>query len=138
MDKASLAALTATLAHYVRGEALREIPVWRMIALPLDAITARAEAWRSALGAAAAVEAGRSMIGGGSLPEESLPTAVVTVRTPAPDALARRLRVGEPAIVARVEHGRVVLDPRTVAPEHDDVLVARLLASIAAVDTSMK
>src|SRR5690606_17765925 len=36
IDKVSLAGLEATLRHYVRGEAAREIPVWRMIAQGVD------------------------------------------------------------------------------------------------------
>src|SRR5215203_5699391 len=69
LDKGGIAALAATLNHYLRGEALTEIPVWRMIATSVDALTARATAWAAALGgAAAAVQDSRSMIGGGSLP----------------------------------------------------------------------
>src|SRR5918912_4154302 len=33
-DKLTLAALGATLVHYLRGEAEREVPVWRMISTP--------------------------------------------------------------------------------------------------------
>ena len=43
VDKSTLAALQATLLHYVRGEAERAVPVWRMIAAPLDELAARAE-----------------------------------------------------------------------------------------------
>ncbi len=42
MDKASIAGLNATLLHYAKGEAEREVPVWRMIAAPLAEITATA------------------------------------------------------------------------------------------------
>src|SRR5436190_270952 len=71
-DKITIAALGATLLHYVRGEAAREIPVWRMIGAQPPEIEARARAWRVQLpaveGALASVEPGESTIGGGSLP----------------------------------------------------------------------
>jgi L-seryl-tRNA(Sec) selenium transferase (EC 2.9.1.1) len=49
-DKITLAALAATLLHYLKDEATHEIPVWRMIALPLSEIERRAQQWRAALG----------------------------------------------------------------------------------------
>src|SRR5262245_25810658 len=76
LDKASIAGLEATLRHYARGEATQAVPVWRMIALTVEQIASRAEAWRGALaeaGIAAEVVAGESAIGGGSLPGETLP-----------------------------------------------------------------
>ena len=130
LDKASIAALNATLLHYIRGEALREVPVWRMIATPLAQIESRARAWATAIGEQAGVVPARSMIGGGSLPEESLPSVALAVRAPSPDQLARRLRMGDPPIVARVEHDTLLLDPRTVDPGHDGAVVACLRAAL--------
>lgn len=125
MDKGSIAALTATLQHYARGEAEREVPVWRMIALPVADVQRRATAWAAALVGANTVE-GRTMVGGGSLPGESLPTVLLAL-DPRPgdtvDALAARLRTGDPAVVARIDEGRVVLDPRTVDPADDGRLL---------------
>jgi L-seryl-tRNA(Ser) seleniumtransferase len=128
LDKASIAALAATLGHYTRGEALREVPVWRMIAAPVDGLERRARAWTGTLDGATVIE-GRSMIGGGSLPEESLSTRLLAVHRPRPDQLARALRAGDPAVVARVEHDLLLLDPRTVDPE-DDGLVATALQNL--------
>jgi len=79
MGKAAIAALAATAIHYVRGEALEKIPVWRMIAMPLTSIERRARRWARAIGAPARIQHGRSMVGGGSLPEEELPTRVVAI-----------------------------------------------------------
>lgn len=126
LDKASIAALNATLLHYLRGEAPREVPVWRMIAASPDQLEARAREWAAALGAGAAVASSRSMVGGGSLPEESLPTTVLTLRTAAPARLAAWLRGGDPAVVARVEHDAVLLDPRTVDPADDATIISAL------------
>ncbi len=72
-----------------------------------------------------------SAIGGGSLPGETLASVGLVIRGAGAVALAARLRAGEPAVVGRVEHGAVLLDLRTVAPEDDVALagaVARALA----------
>jgi L-seryl-tRNA(Ser) seleniumtransferase len=70
------------------------------------------------------------MIGGGSLPEESLPTRVLAIEHPDVDGLAHRLRLGEPAVVGRVEHGRLLLDPRTVHPREDATLLAAVKSAL--------
>lgn len=131
-DKTILAALEATLALYRAGRAT-EIPVWRAIATPVDALRARAEALATAVGAPAAAIATEATLGGGSLPGETLPSWGVAVDGPAPDRLAARLRTGEPALLARVADGRVVVDLRAVEPE-DDRVVAELLAAALAGD----
>jgi L-seryl-tRNA(Ser) seleniumtransferase len=136
MDKASIAGLAATLGHYARGEAVEAIPVWRMIAAPLDELRRRASGWADACGdgAAAEVVAGRSMIGGGSLPEEGLDTALCAIAAPpgGADALTAALRSASLPIVARIEHDRVLLDPRTVEPADDAHVAATLREATAA------
>ena len=133
MDKGSIAALTATLLHYLRGDALEKLPVWRMIAEPLAAVRRRARRWARAIGPNAKVVDGRSMIGGGSLPEESLPTALVAV--PGDGAyvsdLARRLRLGEPPVVARIDSDALLLDPRTVLPREEAALLRALSVALS-------
>jgi L-seryl-tRNA(Ser) seleniumtransferase len=136
VDKLTLSALEATLLHYVRGEAEREVPVWRMIAMPQESIRRRAEAWVSDLnrsGTQCDVVEGESAVGGGSLPGECLPTWLVSLRAPDGEESARSaagrvaevLRRGEPAVVCRVDSGSLLLDPRTVLEEQDeDVLDA--------------
>ena len=117
MDKIALAGLQATLTHYLKGEAVTHIPVWQMIARPADDIRRQARRWARRLrakGIPAQVIAGRSTVGGGSLPGATLPTWLVALSTSDPDALAARLRRGTPPVVARVQEDRVVLDPRTV------------------------
>ncbi len=130
-DKTTIAGLAATLRHYLLGEAETQIPVWRMIAVPLDALDQRATGWRDAIGSGAVIE-GRSMIGGGSLPGESLPTRALAL-TPGDGAnrLADRLRTGEPAVVARVEHDSLRLDPRTVDPSEDEAVIGALQRALS-------
>jgi L-seryl-tRNA(Ser) seleniumtransferase len=126
MDKATIAGLHATLLHYLRGEALQKVPVWRMIATPLREVELRARRWAKAIGAE--VIDGRSMVGGGSLPEESLPTKLVAISGSGAGlaALAKTLRTGDPAVVARIEGGRLLIDPRTVALAEGRALMTAL------------
>ena len=133
VDKVTLAGLAATLAHYERGEAAQRVPVWRAIAQPVEALGARAGRWREALGAAAAgaeVREANSAVGGGTLPEVTLPTRVLALPSPDPDRLAARLRAGDPPVVGRIEEGRLLLDPRTVLPDEDEALVAAVRAAL--------
>ncbi len=135
LDKATIAGLNATLLHYARGEATRAVPVWRMIATPAEALQRRARRWARVAGRGATVVEGRSMVGGGSLPEESLPSRLVAL-PPQPgagvDELARRLRANDPPVIGRVEHDRLLLDPRTVDPREDAAVVKALAAALAA------
>lgn len=125
-DKLCLTGLQATLLHYLRDEAIEQIPVWRMIAAPLAEIEARARRWRETLhqvGIEAEIVDGASTVGGGSLPGETLPTKLLALPTAHPDRLAAALREGAQPVVARIEDDRLVLDPRTVLPEEEERLL---------------
>lgn len=124
-DKLCLAALMATLLHYLKDEVEQEIPIWRMIAAPLEMLRGRAEAWCQALGRGEVIP-GESTVGGGSLPGETLPTFLFAVPARRPDRLAKHLRQGQPPVIARVQDERLVLDPRSVLPEQDDRLLEAL------------
>jgi len=127
IDKASIAALTATLDHYAKGDAEHEVPVWRMIALPFAAIEARAGRWADGCGAHAAVETCESTVGGGSLPGEALTSAACVITPPSgAETFAAALRAADPPIVARIHEDRVWLDPRTVDPSEDAHVLATL------------
>ncbi|PZC49868.1 MAG: L-seryl-tRNA(Ser) seleniumtransferase [Chloroflexi bacterium] len=128
-DKATTAALAATLRHYLLGEAESEIPVWRMISASAERMRERAEAWRGALDAGQ-VEASESMIGGGSLPGEGLPTFVLAIAQPEPHRLAAALRRAETPVVGRVERESVLLDPRTVAESEEAAFLATVRSAL--------
>ena len=134
IDKGSLAALYATLLHYLRDEATEKVPIWRMISQSVDALAGRAEAWRSAIGGPTSVRPGHSTVGGGSLPGETLPTALLSIdATSVPgdaNALAAALRRGTPPIVGRIESEQVLLDPRTVPTDLDDDLVGGVFQAL--------
>ena len=123
MDKLSMAALTATLVHYVKEEATEKVPVWRMLSEPAASLESRARRWAETLGAGCSVVPGRSAIGGGSLPDETLPTSLVRIDVGEAAGLAAALRAGDPPVVSRIEDDAVVLDPRTVLPDEEEALL---------------
>ena len=130
-DKTRLAALAVTLLHYLKAEATEKIPVWRMISTPLDSIEKRARLWAGALGEMAEIVSGETMIGGGSLPGGSLPTKLVTVRRgmgrgSSAQAMAGRLRRLETPVIGRISEDILLLDPRTVLPEEDGIMLSAL------------
>jgi L-seryl-tRNA(Ser) seleniumtransferase len=134
LDKVALAGLSATLAHYERGEALREIPAWRAMARPLDELEATARRWLERLAPAcpgAEVRPGRSAVGGGTLPGETLPTWLLALPGPGAEALLAALRRAPVPVVARIEEGAVVLDPRTVLDGEEGALLAALAVALA-------
>ncbi|MHB9031609.1 MAG: L-seryl-tRNA(Sec) selenium transferase [Anaerolineae bacterium] len=138
VDKTAIAGIQANLLHYARGEAERSVPIWRMIAATSAELQARCEAFLEKLGDGASawrLQAGRSMIGGGALPEESLPTVLLALPGAGVQRLAADLRHGEPPVVARVEDDALLIDLRTVLPEQEDALLGRLHDVLAACGT---
>lgn len=133
IDKASLAGLEVTLRHYVRGEALQKVPIWQMIAEPADHLEERARALVRAMEhPAVTVQVTRAPIGGGSLPQETLPSWAIRVVPPtSADAFATALRTGSPPIIGRIEQDAVLLDLRTVPSSEDPMLRGRLRALLA-------
>lgn len=132
-DKACLAGLSATLLHYLKDEAEREVPILKMMSLTLKQIRGRAEAWAAELGQGlalsnveASVVAGESTVGGGSLPGESMPTVLLSLKVRSAEKFLRSLRRNDPPLIARTENDKVLFDPRTVLPEQEAALLAAL------------
>jgi L-seryl-tRNA(Ser) seleniumtransferase len=129
-DKATLLGVAATLGLYRAGLAAR-IPVWEMIGTSSDVLRTRAERVSARVGAPGTVVSVRSTIGGGSLPGETLPSWGVALDSPSATRLVADLRKGTaPAVVARIEDGRVILDLRTVRPDDDGDLAIKVLAAL--------
>ena len=128
IDKIRLAGLAATLIHYLKGEASERIPIWRMISAPLDEVDKRATAWAKAIGNVAEVVEGETMVGGGSLPGSTLPTRLVAIESKKSNrntvlAIARKMRHNVPPVIGRIADDVLLLDPRTVLEEEDDILL---------------
>ena len=129
-DKTCLAALSATLNHYLRGEAVQEIPVWRMISLSVDDIEDEAAFWVSRLeqaGIPAQIADGLSRVGGGSLPGSSLPTKLVAIESKDVEQFAARLRQAANPVIGRIQDERLLLDPRTLLPGQAPVLLQTVI-----------
>lgn len=129
-DKLCLAALSATLLHFLKEEALSEVPVWRMISTPLETVTARAQDWLSRCRPAAfslSIIDGVSTVGGGTLPGTTMPTRLLGLKTEQIDAFATQLRLHPAHVISRIQDDQILLDPRTVLPEQDEQLIKALL-----------
>jgi L-seryl-tRNA(Ser) seleniumtransferase len=131
VDKLTLAALEATLTG-------PPSPVARALAAdPADLLqrSQRTVATLAAHAVSASVVAAEGAVGGGGAPGVTLPGAAIAL----PEALAAPLRDGDcvrrgtlPAVVGRVERGRLLLDLRSVDPDDDERLVAAVLAAAGA------
>ena len=120
VDKLTLAALEATL----RGPAP---PVRVMLEVDVAELRARAEALAARVGGTVEVVDCVAEVGGGGAPGVELPSAGVAL----PAAAADALRVGADPVVARVEHGRCVVDLRSVPAEADARLAGAVGAALA-------
>ena len=126
LDKTIYQLLDATLRRLLL-ERWDEIPALAMIRQPAAAVRARAEAFVEGLrGVRAQILAGQSVIGGGATPEQSIPTWLIVVECAGPADAERRLRGGDPPVVARIEKERLTLDLRTVFPHEEAALAAAL------------
>jgi L-seryl-tRNA(Ser) seleniumtransferase len=138
VDKLTIAALEVTLRAYVRG-ALDEIPALRMIRLSAEEIARRAtklgDDMRASLGEDVKIETrqGFSVIGGGSTPDQQLPTHLISISSPRYSAAALEGRLRKPAsglaVIARIEENCLTVDLRTVFPDEDAALAAAIVAA---------
>jgi L-seryl-tRNA(Ser) seleniumtransferase len=132
IDKLSLAALEATLALYRDPElARRELPVLAMLTASEDELERRAQALAEATGGEIVTSTAR--VGGGALPLLELPGPVVALDggEAGVDALAAALRGGEPAVIGRIQHDRLLLDPRTLTDEEVQPAAAAVREALA-------
>ena len=130
VDKTTLAGLHATLAAYARNSAEDEIPVWRMIGADVSDLKSRAQTWQKMCGSGQIVE-GRSVIGGGSAPEQTLPTWLFQVESRlSPHDAATVLRQRPTPIIGRVSRDALYLDPRTVLGDAEDQAVGQAVRDL--------
>jgi L-seryl-tRNA(Ser) seleniumtransferase len=149
VDKLTIAALEITLKSYLRG-ALDEIPTLRMIRLSAEEIARRAQSFCERLranlqpGITVEVRPGFSVIGGGSTPDQQLPTHLIAIASPHPSPAQMESRLRQPQsaasgagapdqsipVIARIEDNRVILDLRTVLPEEEAALLAAIQSAI--------
>ena len=134
IDKLTLAAMEATLRQRLAGH-LDDIPVERMLRMPIAEIQRRAGLWSVKLeerGVTTTLVPGESAVGGGSLPGYGLPTVRIALAGPA-SRLAIALRRGEPPVIARIEKDACCIDPRTVLRGEDEELIDAVEAAVKSI-----
>lgn len=127
IGKMTTIALQLTLLHYLKKEAIEKVPVWQMINYPIQEIASRAEEISKKLtdlGVVSSICDGFSTVGGGSLPDQTLPTKLISIEPPcAVEDFARRLRFSSPSLLGRIEDNRFLIDPRTIMPSLDGTVI---------------
>ncbi len=138
IDKMTLAGLEATLRLYLDPEnVVKEIPALSMILTPNSELENKAKALAAKLKEekgkySVEVEKDISMVGGGALPVEKLPTWVVSIKTSklSTTEFEEKLRNSTPPIVVRIKEDKILLDVRTILPEDLDDLI-KVFAAIS-------
>jgi L-seryl-tRNA(Ser) seleniumtransferase len=129
VDKLILEALEVTLRHLLT-ERWEELPAMRALAATPEEVRGRAERLAGRLPKLnARVVPGESKAGGGSTPDQALPTWLLQIEVAAVNEFERRLRAAPLPVIARIEDDRLTIDLRTVAPEEEDALVAAVEAA---------
>jgi len=128
VDKLVYAALETTLRNVVL-ERWDRIPALRMIAQSADEIRARAERLLEQMEGAELIP-GNSVIGGGSTPEQSIPTWLIAVACANASEAERICRTQDPPVIGRIEDNRLVFDLRTVLPQ-DEATLAAVIRAVA-------
>ena len=131
VDKMTVAVMESTLRALLL-ERWDELPVLRMIRQNREELALRAAEFllRHAIHGAVVAD-GESMLGGGSTPQQSLPACLIAFEGNAV-SMERHLRHARPAVIARIEHDRLLIDLRTVDPREEEELAAALLKAQAA------
>ncbi len=133
IDKLATTALETVILLYLNKQAKNEVPAWKMMEIPAGEIGRRAKALAERInsgGVSAETKPGLSVVGGGSLPDESLPTHVLAVKPEISlEDFSLRLRTGTPPVIGRIEDERFLFDLRTVFPDQEEVLLQKILES---------
>jgi L-seryl-tRNA(Ser) seleniumtransferase len=140
VDKIALSLLESTLMLFTdEQQAMQEVPTLSLIRRPIGDIDAQARRVADAIAAQSAGMAGGvevidgfSQVGSGSLPGHDLPTRLVAIAAPHgdPEQLARQLRQGSPPVFARIAKGQLLIDPRTILPGEEPVLIEAITTAM--------
>lgn len=128
-DKTALTVMDQVLRAHQSGR-IEEIPVYALLSVPADALARRARRIARRLRRLDITAAGRSTraaLGGGTTPDETLPSYGLVL--PGGQALLDALRASEPPVVGRIADDEVILDLRTVFPRQDRALEAAVVAA---------
>jgi L-seryl-tRNA(Ser) seleniumtransferase len=130
VDKLIYQALETTLRNLLL-ERWDQIPSLRMISESRDQLRTRSEHFAQRLeGLRVELAEGTSLIGGGSTPEQPLPTWLIVIDCPDVVQAEKRCRAADPPVIARIEDGRLLLDLRTVSPSEEEELARVILQAV--------
>ncbi len=135
LDKITIAALEATLRHYLEPDRLVDLlPMLRMVCVGIEELMTRAERIKRQVEMALGFEAikisrHKCEVGGGSLPGVAIESIALELssRGVSPEQLSYGLRMCEPPVISRIYNERVLIDLRTVLPEEDSILIDKLI-----------
>jgi L-seryl-tRNA(Ser) seleniumtransferase len=135
--KLTLAAMEATLKVFLSPDLLNERhPIYRMLSIPVDGLDRRAKRVAKNLGkilfppeVEIAVIDGESQVGSGSVPVETIPTVLLSIRVPGknPDEAGKSLRYQRPAVFTRIHEDALLFDFRTIQPDEDKLVEKAVL-----------
>jgi L-seryl-tRNA(Ser) seleniumtransferase len=125
--KLVLAALDATLAAYERGE---KVPTLTALSDDVAVVRARASRLRDLIGRGDVVDT-IARVGGGAQPLATIASAGVSLALKDPDAVAARLRTGDPIVIGRIEKGALIFDLRAVTDDEVEVLAREVMRGLA-------
>lgn len=141
VDKLTLAALEVTLRLYIEEKAIQEVPTLKMLTMPLEVLTRRCRALLRRIRGLNLDEdlleihslSDHSQAGGGSLPQEQLPTVILSLRSPfaSAEALERLFRSNEPPILGRRHKDLFCLDLRTIQEGEEEREVVQAIGRVA-------
>jgi len=122
-DKITLTSTISTLRSYIKNSYEEEIPIWQIISQKIEKIEDRAKkiCRNSSVGK---ITDGNSLIGGGSMPEASLPTKMIMINIAGNEnEIKTKLMKSSPCVLPRVSEGSIFIDIRTVLEKHDNKLI---------------
>lgn len=126
IDKINLAALHATLIHYIKNEVEETIPIWQMISTTQQSLLERAQNICSQINSEISIIKTYATIGGGSLPGEKLDSYAIKIEGDTSNELSFKLRTSKNPIMSRIEDSSVLIDLMTIPPALDEVLIDEL------------
>jgi L-seryl-tRNA(Ser) seleniumtransferase len=128
-DKIVFLYIERLLAHYLNDAPVTDAPVWKFLSVSDSDLYRRAKRIVQELGnpEGVSVEATGAYVGGGSLPEKTVPSvAVCLAESWKASTILRKLREREIPVIARLEAGRLLVDIKAVFPDEDDLIIAAL------------
>jgi L-seryl-tRNA(Ser) seleniumtransferase len=137
VGKLTIAALEATLLHFINDTYRTALPFYRMLLTPIETLEIRAQTLIGLLGELQSLKTeiidDVSYVGSGSLPDEGIPTKVVRMRLDKAlpgigsiEEMSVKLRLGVPSVFGRVKDDAFYCDMRTLFDGEEQEIAERV------------